>query len=159
MTDAEKILFSEFFTKYGSPTDETDKSVRLYITRPDKLDKLDRIEHADQVAAEKIAELEKCIDFLKIYRRELVTRYNEITTAATVPGVKLVRKRGYYDKKVTYQLITYTHYVESDQDVTDNTETFKGTDRNIAIKTYKDYVKAHPGILAGMDIEKRRWEK
>lgn len=158
MTEKEKILFSEFFTQYGSPSVEANRNVRLYIMRPDRLDTLDRVEYADQIAAEKIEELEKYIDFLKIYRRELVARYNEIATAAALPGIKLIREKRYRGN-VYYKLILYTHYIDFDQDVIIKTDTYPGKERHTAINAYNSYVKSHPGIIASMDIDKSKWEK
>lgn len=159
MTELEKQIYDNFFTRYGSASTEAHDTIYVHALRPDQLDKLPDVVRYDKSAADTIARLEKEIDALKIYRRELCNRYNELSTAATVPGVKLIRERRYSEKKVYYKLIFFTHYIDSEKDVVDKTNVFKGINRNEAIKAYNDYVKKHPGILCSMDIEKSRWER
>lgn len=152
--------YESFFSRYGAPSDEGAAEIRLYYTRPEKIDTLDRIMSVDQHAVEDIQRLELYIEILKRYRQELCKQYNELATAATVPGVKLVRERQYWNGgKVFYKLTYYTHYIDSDLDVTNRYEVYKGTERHQAISDYRDYVKSHPGILATMQIEKAKWEK
>lgn len=152
--------YESFFSRYGAPSDEGHAEIRLYHTRPEKIDTLDGIARADQRAADNIQCLELYIEVLKHYRQELCKQYNELATAATVPGVKLVRERQYWnDGKVFYKLTWYTHYIDSGLDVTDRYEVYKGTERHKAISDYRDYAKSHPGILATMQIEKAKWEK
>ena len=152
--------YENFFIRYGAPSDEGAAEIRLYYTRPEKIDTLDRIMRADQYAAEDIERLELYIEILKHYRQELCKQYNELVTAATVPGIKLVRERQCWNGgKVLYRMTWYTHYIDSGLDVTDRYEVYKGTERHKAISDYRDYVKSHPGILATMQIEKAKWEK
>ncbi len=152
--------YESFFSRYGAPSDEGNAEIRLYYTRPEKIDTLDRIMREDQHAADSIHRLEQYIEILKHYRQELCKRYNELTTAATVPGVKLVRERqSWTGGKVLYRITWYTHYIDSGIDVTDRYEVYKGTERHQAISDYQGYVKSHPGILATMQIEKAKWEK
>ena len=152
--------YENFFNRYGAPSDEGTAEIRLYYTRPEKIDTLDRIMREDQHSSYDIKSLELYIEVQKHYRQELCKQYNELATAATVPGVKLVRERQYWnDGKVFYKLTWYTHYIDSGFDVTDRYEVYKGTERHQAISDYRDYVRSHPGILATMQIEKAKWEK
>ena len=154
------INYENFFNRCGFPSNESNAEIRLYYTRPEKIDTLDRIIREDQRAADSIQRLEQYIEVLKLYRQELCKRYNELTTAATVPGVKLVRERQSWNSgKVLYRITWYTHYIDSGLDVTDRFEVYKGTERYQAISDYRDYVKSHPGILSTMQIEKAEWEK
>lgn len=152
--------YNRFFSRYGADCDEGNAVIHLYHTRPDAIDTLDRIAREDLGAQEDIQKLEQYIAVLKHYREELCKRYNELATAATLPGVKLVRERQSWNGgKVFYRLTHYTHYIDSDHDVVDKETVYKGTERRTAIAAYQDYIKAHPGILAKMDIEKSKWEK
>lgn len=149
--------YESFFSRYGAPSDEGNAEIRLYYTRPEKIDTLERIMSVDQHAVDDIQRLELYIEVLKHYRQELCKQYNVLATAATVPGVKLVRERQYWnDGKVFYKLTWYTHYIDSDLDVTDRYKIYKGTERHQAISDYRNYVKSHPGILATMQIEKAK---
>jgi len=151
--------YQYFFTQYGQPSKEANEEFRIWLRRPDTLDKIEDVAKFDEYAAEHIEKLEEHIAILKMYRQELCKQYNQLATAATAPGIRLERERHYYEKKVRYRITWYTHYIDSGKDVTNEYKLFAGTDRYLAIKEYKKYVKAHPGIIATMSIEKSKWER
>lgn len=154
-----KQRYKDFFTRYGQPSDMSDSSICFYLRRPDTLDSTRQLADYDKEAAEYIEKLEQHIEILKMYRQELCKQYNILLTAATVQGVRLEREWDRWKNKVRYRITWYTHYIDSGKDVTDTFKLFPGKERHIAIKEYKEYVKAHPGILADMDIQKAKWER
>ena len=156
--DIEKS-YQDFFSRYGSPSKSSDKNIHIWAIRPDALDKLKDVEYHDRQAAQHIQELECYIEVLKLYRQNLCKRYNELVTAATIPGIKLTRERHSYEKKVRYRITWYTHYIDSNKDVETEYKLFNGTERHTAIKEFKEYVKSHPDIISSMNIEKSKWER
>ena len=106
-----------------------------------------------------IEELSHKINQLTAYRLSLTERYNFLETALTVPVVRLIRERDYYNKKVHYYLCTLRRFDDSGIDVEESRRQYPGIERNNAICDFRAYVKAHPGIIAEMDIEKQRGEK
>lgn len=151
--------YQNFFTRYGQSSEEANKELRIWLLKPDTLDKIENVVKMDGRAAGYIEEMEAYIAILKIYRQELCKQYNNLATAANVPGIKLDRERMYYEKKVRYRITWYTHYIDSGKDVDNEYKLFNGTERHLAIKEYKEYVKAHPGIITSMNIEKSKWER
>ena len=151
--------YQEFFTRYGGLAEEANKTIYLHVCRPDMLDKTEDIAYYDGCATSYITQFETYIAILKLYRQELCKQYNQLATAANVPGIKLDRERMYYEKKVRYRITWYTHYIDSGKDVDSEYKLFTGNERHLAIKEYKEYVKNHPGIIATMNIEKSKWER
>lgn len=158
MTPEQNGAMQELFQCYGVPSTEANIRINRYLLRPDQLDTVDRVQIYDQGAARLIEELEGKITQLKLYRVALAERYNYLATAPTAPVVRLTRRKT-YEGKVYYDLITYNQNLLDGQEVKTNSTTFPGKERHKAIAAYNDYVKAHPGITAEMDIEKRSWER
>lgn len=159
MNALQQEQFEQLFTKYGSPCkDVIDKTLYLHFYHPEKLDKVSEVARYDKRAAEDIADLERYIEQLKVYRVALAERYNYIATAPTTPVVELKRYRNYSTKKVTYYLNIYTRDLNTNKDTLETTQTYPGTDRKQALKDYEKYIASHPGIIAIKDIEKSRWE-
>ena len=129
--------YQDFFTQYGQPSEEANKELRIWLRRPDTLDKIEDVTKSDEYAAEYIKKLEEYMAILKIYRQELCKQYNQLATAATAPGIRLERERRYYEKKVRYRITWYTHYIDSGKDVDNEYKLFAGTDRHLAVKEYK----------------------
>lgn len=154
--DLVKKLFSR---SWNSAKGETEVHLRGWFISADKLDTPDRITMYDRSAADLIRECEEAIEQLKAYRATLTERYNHLATAPTVPVVKLTRRRSYYDKLVYFDLVTARRFIDDCTDVEESRQTFPGRERKQAIAAYREYVKAHPGIIAEMDIEKARWER
>ena len=158
MTPEQNEVMQELFQCYGVPSTEANIRINRYLLRPDQLDTVDRVQIYDQGAARLIEELEGKITQLKLYRVALAERYNYLATAPTAPVVRLTRRKT-YEGKVYYDLITYSRNLLDGKEVKTSSTTFPGKERRKAIAVYNDYVKAHPGITAEIDIEKRSWER
>ena len=158
MTSEQNVAFNELFSRYGHPSKEADIRISGYLFRPDQLDSIGRVKDYDQTAERIIRELEEKIQQLKVYRIALAERYNYLATAPTSPVVRLTRQKT-YEGKVFYYLEIYSRNLLDEKEVKTSSTTFPGKERRKAIAAYNDYVKAHPGITAEIDIEKRSWEK
>ncbi len=158
MTPDQDKALKDLFSRYGHPSTEADIRINGYLLRPDQLDTVGRVQSYDQSAARLVEELEEKIRQLKVYRIALAERYNYLATAPTAPVVRLTRRKT-YEGKVYYDLITYNRNLLDGQEVKTSSTTFPGKERHKAIAAYNDYIKAHPGIAAEIDIEKRSWER
>ena len=158
MTPEQNAAFNELFSRYGHPVKEADIRITGYLLHPEDLDSTARVKDYDKSAARLIQNLEEKIQQLKVYRIALAERYNYLATAPTSPVVRLTRQKT-YEGKVFYYLEIYSRNLLDGKEVKTSTITFPGKERHKAIAAYTDYVKAHPGITAEMDIEKRSWER
>ena len=158
MTPEQNRTMQELFQRYGSPAREADIRINGYLLYPEDLDSTARVKDYDKSAARIIRELEEKIQQLKAYRIALAERYNYLATAPTVPVVRLTRRKT-YEGKVFYYLEVYSRNLLDGKEVKASSTTFPGKERHKAIAAYNDYVQAHPGIAAEMDIEKRSWER
>lgn len=158
MTPDQDKALKDLFSRYGHPSTEADIRISGYLLRPDQLDTTARVKDYDKSAERIIQELEEKIQQLKAYRIALAERYNYLATAPTVPVVRLIRQKT-YQGRVFYYLTTYERNLLDGKEVKTSTTTFPGKERHKAIAAYNDYIKAHPGIAAEIDIEKRSWER
>ena len=158
MTPDQDKALKDLFSRYGHPSTEADIRISGYLLRPDQLDTTARVKDYDQTAERTIQELKEKIRRLQVYRIALAERYNYLATAPSVPVVRLTRQKT-YEGKVFYYLEVYSRNLLDGKEVKTSSTTFPGKERHKAITAYNDYVKAHPGITAEMDIEKRSWEK
>ena len=158
MTPDQDKALKDLFSRYGHPSTEADIRINGYLLRPDQLDTTARVKDYDKSAERIIQELEEKIQQLKAYRIALAERYNYLATAPTVPVVRLIRQKT-YEGKVFYYLEVYSRNLLDGKEVKASSTTFPGKERHKAIAAYNDFVKAHPGIAAEMDIEKRSWER
>lgn len=164
MTEALKAKFQ----RYGSYADNAQYTHHVTYHDPRTLYEAAQIAHYDKWTAEKILDLEKEIASLKEYRAALAERYSELLTAATVPVIKLKRHKDSYTNKVFYYLEEITRYLDEPDnrsyvktpytDRIDNSTKYEGKARREALQAFEAYKKAHPGIIAILDIEKARWE-
>lgn len=154
-----KTLLSELFQRYGSPSDEAQFQINGYFQKAESINRPADVQREDERAVRLICEMQFKIDQLNAYRLSLAERYNFLATAPTVPVVRLIRERNYYSNKVFYYLCTFRRFVDSGTEIEESRRTYPGTERFTAIKDFHAYAKAHPGIIAEMDIEKGRWEK
>lgn len=159
MTLDNKTLLDELFQRYGHPSQEADFRITGYFQKAESLNKSADVQQEDKRAAQMIEELSHKINQLTAYRLSLTERYNFLETALTVPVVRLIRERDYYNKKVHYYLCTLRRFVDSGIDVEESRRQYPDTERSSAIKDFHAYAKSHLGIIAEMDIEKQRWEK
>ena len=158
MTPEQNGAMQELFQCYGVPSTEADIRITGYLLHPGDLDTTARVKDCDQSAECIIQELEAKVQQLKVYRIALAERYSYLATAPTAPVVRLTRRKA-YEGKVYYDLITYSRNLLDGKEVKTSSTTFPGKERRKAIAVYNDYVKAHPGITAEIDIEKRSWER
>lgn len=158
MTPEQEEELQELFTKYGHPSTESDERIYIYLTHPEAINKLTDVVKYDEKAIDYIAELERKITQLKAYRLALSERYNYLASAPQQPVVRLKRVRS-YSGKIFYHLNTYTKNLLDGNEVETSSTKYTGQERSKAISDYKSYVKAHPGILAEMQIEKPNWER
>ena len=159
MTDENKILLEELFQRYGAPAQETELRITGYFTKAESIHKTEHIRREDERAQRLIQELQTKIEQLTAYRISLAEQYSFLETAPTIPIVRLKRRRDYNDKKVYYYLRTFRRFAESGIEVEESCQTYPGTERNQALKDFQAYTKAHPGIIAEIDIAKSRWER
>ena len=158
MTPDQDKALKGLFSRYGHSSTEADIRISGYLLRPDQLDTTARVKDYDQSAERTIQELEEKIRQLKVYRIALAERYNYLATAPTGPVVRLTRQKT-YEGKVFYYLTTYERNLLDGHETKTSSTTFPGKEQHKAIAAYNDYVQAHPGITAEMDIEKRSWER
>ena len=148
--------------------DSMTHTIRAFYVDPRTVHDPGRLKSYDSMAAEDINDLLREIELLKSYRAAIVERYSELLTAATVPVISLRRHKDSYTNKVFYYLEQITRYLDEPSrhgsvkttytDHVDNTTTYEGKARREAIQAFEAYKKAHPGIIAILDIEKARWE-
>lgn len=153
-TAARADLVKAMFSGYRCRDGEVELKLWGSFTHPNKLKDLDRIRREDERAAHLLRELQEIAEQLTAYRATLAERYGIIATAPTVPVVKLTRRRS-YDKHVYFDLVTARVLVDTKTEIEDSRTTYEGKSRKQAIDDYKAYVKAHPGIIAEMDIERK----
>lgn len=159
MTEQDKLFYDEYFTRYGSPCSEVNRTIYFYMLGMEHMNTTGDIMRADKSAKEHIERFENYIRFLKLYRQELADTYNHLMTDRTFEVVKFTRERRCYgDKKVKYYLRFFTRY-ENGKESLNNTLIFEGTKRHEAIKEFNKYIKDHPDAIIEKDIEKGRWEK
>ena len=158
MTQEQEKYLQELFTRYGNQSTESDKKIYIYLTHPEAINKLTDVIKYDEKAIDYIAELERKITQLKAYRLALSERYNYLASAPQQPIVRLKRVKS-YSGKVFYHLNTYTKNLLDGNEVETSSTKYTGQERSNAIKDYNSYIKAHPGILAEMQIEKPKWER
>jgi len=159
MTDENKALLSEMFQRYGKPNNEAQIDLHGYFLTADDIKDTARIQRFDENADRLIRECQTAIARLTSYRIALAERYGFLSSAPSVPVIRLERDRNTYDGKVYYFLRFLRRFLEDGTEVEERKEKYPGTERQKAIADYNAYVKAHPGITAEMDIAKKHWEK
>ena len=159
MTDENKTLLGEMFQRYGRPANDAQIDLRGYFMKAEDMNETARVQNYDESAARLIKECQETIARLTAYRISLAERYSFLSTAPSIPVVRLERIRNTYENKVYYHLRFLRRFLEDGTEVEERKEKYPGTERQKAIADYKAYIKAHPGITAEMDIEKKCWEK
>ena len=149
--------FADFYSQYGRETDVYKHELYLYGRRPGAIYDLDELQLEDKRSADKIAELESLIDCLKQHRKAIAARYQELSTAPTMPVITLKRTNTRYGG-IQYTITHYRQYLDGTRAEISHT-TYSGKERHKAIADYNAAVKAHPGITAEIDISKGRWER
>lgn len=150
----------EIFNHYYS--DEYPAQVRVYLTRPDKLNSLDQILFRDKQTVEAIAEAENLIQTLKEYRQILFEKSQEIYSSGYHLQLSIKREYRYYLSS------SKIHYYITVERIFDNkriapqvelSEVFEGKERHKAIRRFQELKKLHPGIATHKDIDKKQWER
>lgn len=152
MTDKQRELFNDLFTRYGHRAEQVDRTMYLHFYNPEDTKELKRLAEHDKRAEQDIRDLYEMIDKLQVYRLGIAERYQELSTTPTTPGIELKREKNYWQNKVYYYLIEYHKLVGSGDKVQDNSTKYEGKDRHLAIKAFKDYQRKHPGIEAISNI-------
>lgn len=156
MTKEQTTDLDQLFQMYGNPSDMAEFRITGYYSRADSIDTLDRIERVDQSVQRTIKELQTKIKQLNAYRASLTERYNALSTAPTVPIVRLKRERR---DKVYYILTVYDRNLIDFHETIRESTRFAGKERYTAINAFNTYLKQHPGIISEMQIEKPKWER
>lgn len=160
MTEEQKVFYEGHFRRYGHPAEEMNTEYRMYLPKPDRLMKPEDIAHYDQKAAEDIKALERYIEFMKLYRSELVRRYNELETEPFVEVVRLRReKQSYGQGKVFFYFSIYKRYINDGKETLISNKKYEGKQRREAIQDFDQYVKDHPSCVPEKNIEKKSWER
>lgn len=161
MTEEQKAVLDGVFRRFGRPCDEWNETIYLYHRSAASMETCEAVQHEDGRAAQEIRCLQSKIDALKAHRIALAERYAELATAPVVPVVKLKRERRGDPSRVYYRLRFYDRYLNDGHEVErrEEMQDFTGQERHRAISAYHEYVKAHPGIICEMSIEKPKWER
>lgn len=138
--------------------DEAEVKVYDHLRLPDKLTDLDGVTLYDRSAARAIKEMEEYLEALKGYRQALAARYAALASMPYDYRLDLIRRRGWYDKRVTYTVALVREYQDGHEEAEEST-TYPGAQRREAIKAFEELKKSRPGIACNVDIEKRPWEK
>ena len=149
--------YDSYFTRYGSPSNDMNETIYVYTQRAEKLSTVEEVAHCDKSAADKIAELQRYIDFLTEHRKRLTARYGELLTMGYTTELKLQRYCN-YDNRKFYYLRTTLIYDDGSRTETE-TKRFPGTERHKAIAEFERLAKLHPDWKAIKDIAKGKWER
>lgn len=149
----------EYLFEYCYDSDrQANIRINSYITHPGKLETPDRVAYYDKHASETIKRMEEYIESLKGYRQALADRYNQLVTMPYTLHLELVRRKGYFDKRVTYTLRLYRLYEDGHKQDEQKT-TYSGAERKKAFSDFEEVKKQRPGIDYKIDVEKAKWEK
>lgn len=136
---------------------EHQENIYFYATNPKSMDTSGLLA-ADKRAKNEIEELEFLIRQVKEYRTALSKRYNEIQSMEYTLELSLQRKSSWRGDKKIYNISIDRIFSDGFRESIIK-ETYEGRERHKAIKRFKELQKAHPGINAIVDIEKKSWEK
>lgn len=70
--------YQDFFTQYGQPSEEANKELRIWLRRPDTLDKIEDVTKSDEYAAEYIKKLEEYMAILKYTGRNYASNITSL---------------------------------------------------------------------------------
>lgn len=158
MTEEQKEIYKELFTRYCSPSDVAEIKITSVLHDASKLYDTNYIMRCDNYAEECIKQFEKAIEKLKIYRIAICERYNELQFANIQKIVKLKREKHSYDNKVYYYLQLLDRYEDGHEEQIKNTR-YTGKERKKALEDFDKFAKENKNYIAIKDIEKGHWEK
>lgn len=147
------------FTRWGTLQAECDVSIGIWLTRPDKINRMPDISDADERATKYIDELTRYITALKEYRADLAARYGKLATMSYTDTLSLKRYRpSGSGERVTYT-ITQTRLYEDGTSVELVQESYWGAEKKAAFARFEELKKGNPTAAVVVDVEKRSWEK
>lgn len=153
------MSYDALFTRYGCPSDEGRVNITGYLLHPKKIKEGLWIKRMDETAERVIRECQETIAHLVDYRRALAERYAMLETAPYTLRLEIERRReGYTAPKVFYYVRILKVYADGTT-VPELAETYKGTERCIALARFEELKKQRPGIEAVKNIEKGAWER
>lgn len=149
--------YTDLFRRFGSPSTTAEHRVYIYVETPESLKSAKEISYRDHSAAQNIAEMEKYIELLKLYRIELARRYSQLETMSYKDTLYLERSP-HWKGHIEY-VIRIERVMEDGTKTEPFRETFPGKERHKAFARFDELRKQHPGIEAVKDIERRPWER
>ena len=141
---------------YG-PRGERQDNFYIYMRSPAKRTSLADLLQSDKHAAEDIARLQRMIEDLQQYRRDMAERAAYLVSTQPTRSAELKRRRDVWKKKVYYYFIEWDTYPDGTRQRV-SVKTYDGTDRHKAIADAKEYQRTHTGIAVTVDIAKGKFE-
>lgn len=160
MTEEQKEIYKNMFSKYGSytPDQHFNTTLHLFQINPETMEDLTEIEKGFTRCKDEINRLKEYINMLEVYNIALAERYNFLSCCDYEKIIRLKRHKQ-YNGKVFYYLYEINRNKTTQAETITNTITYKGTERKNAIQDYNFTCAANPGAIYEMDINKGKWEK
>ena len=158
MTEEQKEIYKELFTRYGSSSDVGEIRITSVLHDARKLYDTNYILRCDEHAEEYIKQFEKAIERLKIYRIAICERYNELQFANIQKVVKLKREKHCCDNKVYFYLQLLDRYEDGHEEQIKSIR-YTGKERKKALEDFEKFAKENKNYIAVKDIAKGKWEK
>ena len=137
---------------------ERQEHIWLYMLQPSRRSSLEDLQQSDRRAAEDIARLQRMIDTLQQYRRDMAERAAYLVSTQPTRSAVFKRRRDAWSKKIYYDFSEYDTYPDGTRQRV-SLRTYEGTDRHKAIADVKQYQRTHTGTAVTFDIEKSKWER
>lgn len=146
--------------RFRSWCNEDTVQAHPYITfyKPETMYSLDDIQRRDKYAADDIDTLQKIIEDLQEYRRDLAARYAELATTTYTYRLYLVREKSWSTKRVSYT-VRLVRVLPEGKEIDEQKQIFEGTERKQAFGLFAQLKKERPGIEAVQDTDKKQWER
>lgn len=148
MTKAETDLMKRLFPDGEKGTGYFRLEIRHTLSSPFTIPNPILIDGSDLIASKAIRECEEAAAALKIYRKALAERKEQLDNAPSVPVARLERKLSRYDNRVYYYFSVYRRIVETGADVRESVEKFPGGQWRKAKAAFLAYLEAHPDAVA-----------
>lgn len=141
---------------YGARGERQD-NFYIYMRSPAKRTSLADLLQSDKHAAEDIARLQRMIEDLQQYRRDMAERAAYLISTQPTKSAELKRRRDAWSKKIYYDFIEWDTFPDGTRQRVSRT-TYDGADRHKAIADAKEYQKTHTGVKVAFEIAKPKWE-
>lgn len=142
---------------YGSRGERQDH-IWIMMLSPAKRASLPELLQSDKRAAENIARLQRMIEDLQQYRRDMAERAAYLVSTQPTRSAELKRRRDAWGKKVYYYFTEWDTFPDGTRQRV-SVKTYDGTDRHKAIADAKEYQRTHTGIAVSVDIAKGKFER